>query len=179
MLSFCKAALVGVCTSRDYESVTELLGPLPAGQARAVLLDCEQTPAYLPYKLLRIIQRHAKGTLNVTHVAPAARVVVPWITELAFEYVLYDEADNTFHFEGTALRDIFDVLTQHPDYYVAPQRYENTISQMDVRRKNVWTEIVQETIIAHCSRNLKTAKCAKKQRANVMMKPHHIGLTLE
>jgi hypothetical protein len=45
-LSFCKAALVGVCTSRDYESVTELLGPLPAGQARAVLLDCEQTPAY-------------------------------------------------------------------------------------------------------------------------------------
>ena len=72
------------------------------------------------YKLLRIIQRHAKGTLNVTHVAPAARVVVPWITELAFEYVLYDEADNTFHFEGTALRDIFEVLTQHPDYGLAP-----------------------------------------------------------
>ena len=63
-LSFCKAALVGVCTSRDYESVTELLGTLPAGQARAVLLNCEQTPAYLPYKLLRIIQRHAKGTLE-------------------------------------------------------------------------------------------------------------------
>ena len=123
-LSFCKAALVGVCTSRDYESVTELLGPLPAGQARAVLLDCEQTPAYLPYKLLRIIQRHAKGTLNASRVAPAARPIVQWISELDFDFVLYDEADNTFHFEGTALRDIFEVLTQHPDYYVAPQRYE-------------------------------------------------------
>ena len=124
VLSFCKAALVGVCTSRDYESVTELLGTLPAGQARAVLLNCEQAPAYLPYKLLRLVQRHAKGTLNATHVAPAARVVVPWISELAFDFVLYDEADNTFHFEGTALRDVFDVLTQHPDYYVAPQRFE-------------------------------------------------------
>jgi hypothetical protein len=123
-LSFCKAALVGVCTSRDYESVTELLGPLPAGQARAVLLNCEQTPAYLPYKLLRLVQRHAKGTLNATHVAPAARPIVQWISELDFDFVLYDEADNTFHFEGTALRDIFEVLTQHPDYYVAPQRYE-------------------------------------------------------
>ncbi len=124
VLSFCKAALVGVCTSRDYESVTELLGTLPAGQARAVLLNCEQTPAYLPYKLLRLVQRHAKGTLNATHVAPAARVVVPWLSALEFEYVLYDEADQTLHFEGTALRDVFDVLTQHPDYYVAPQRYE-------------------------------------------------------
>ena len=124
VLSFCKAALVGVCTSRDYESVTELLGPLPAGQARAVLLDCEQTPAYLPYKLLRIIQRHAKGTLNASRVAPAARPIVKWISELDFDFVLYDEADNTLHFEGTALRDIFEVLTQHPDYYVAPQRYE-------------------------------------------------------
>ena len=54
VLSFCKAALVGVCTSRDYESVTKLLGTLPAGQARAVLLNCEQAPAYLPYKLLRL-----------------------------------------------------------------------------------------------------------------------------
>ena len=80
VLSFCKAALVGVCTSRDYESVTKLLGTLPAGQARAVLLNCEQTPAYLPYELLRLVQRHAKGTLNATHVAPAARVVVPWIS---------------------------------------------------------------------------------------------------
>ena len=124
VLSFCKAALVGVCTSRDYESVTKLLGTLPAGQARAVLLNCEQAPAYLPYKLLRLVQRHAKGTLNAMHVAPAARVVVPWISELDFDFVLYDEADNTFHFEGTASRDIFDVLTQHPDYYVAPQRYE-------------------------------------------------------
>jgi hypothetical protein len=124
VLSFCKAALVGVCTSRDHESVTELLGTLPAGQARAVLLNCEQTPAYLPYKLLRLVQRHAKGTLNATHVAPAARVVVPWLSSLEYEYVLYDEADQTLHFEGTALRDVFDVLTQHPDYYVAPQRYE-------------------------------------------------------
>ena len=123
-LSFCKAALVGVCTIRDYESVTELLGTLPAGQARAVLLNCEQTPAYLPYKLLRMVQRHAKGTLNATHVAPAARPIVPWISELGFDFVLYNEADNTFHFEGTASRDIFDVLTQHPDYYVAPQRYQ-------------------------------------------------------
>ena len=123
-LLFCKAALVGVCTSRDYESVTKLLDTLPMGQARAVLLNCEQAPAYLPYKLLRLVQRHAKGNLNATHVAPAARVVVPWISELKLDYVLYDEADNTFHFEGTALRDIFEVLTQHPDYYVAPQRYE-------------------------------------------------------
>ena len=61
VLSFCKAALVGVCTSRDYESVTKLLGTLPAGQARAVLLNCEQTPAYLPYELLRLVQRHANG----------------------------------------------------------------------------------------------------------------------
>ena len=44
--------------------------------------------------------------------------------ELDFGFVLYNEADNTFHFEGTASRDVFDVLTQHPDYYVAPQRYE-------------------------------------------------------
>ena len=124
VLSFCKAALVGVCTSRDYESVTELLGTLPAGQARAVLLNCEQAPAYLPYKLLRLVQRHAKGTLNASRVAPAARGVVPWISELDFDFVLYDEADQTLHFEGTALRDVFDVLTQHPDYYVAPQRYE-------------------------------------------------------
>ena len=42
-LLFCKAALVGVCTSRDYESITKLLGTLPAGQARAVLLkSCYQ-----------------------------------------------------------------------------------------------------------------------------------------
>ena len=33
VLSFCKAALVGVCTSRDYESVTKLLGTLPAGHS--------------------------------------------------------------------------------------------------------------------------------------------------
>ena len=38
------------------------------GQARAVLLNCEQAPAYLPYKLLRLVQRHAKGTLNATQV---------------------------------------------------------------------------------------------------------------
>ena len=124
VLSFCKAALVGVCTSRDYESVTELLGTLPTGQARAVLLNCEQTPAYLPYKLLRLVQRHAKGTLNAMHVPPAARVVVPWISELDFDFVLYDEADQTLHFEGRALEDVFAVLEQHPDYYVAPQRYE-------------------------------------------------------
>ena len=29
--------------------------------------------------------------------------------------MLYDEADNTFHFEGTASRDIFEVLTLAPD----------------------------------------------------------------
>ena len=113
-----------VCTTGDYESVNELIGTLPAGQARAVLLNCAKTPAYTPYKLLRMVQRHAKGTLNASHVAPAARVVVPWISELDFDFVLYDEADQTLHFEGTALRDVFDVLTQHPDYYVAPQRYE-------------------------------------------------------
>ena len=39
-LLFCKAALVGVCTSRDYESITKLLDTLPMGQARAVLLNC-------------------------------------------------------------------------------------------------------------------------------------------
>ena len=123
-LSFCKAALVGVCTTGDYDSVNELIGTLPAGQARAVLLNCAKTPAYTPYKLLRMVQRHAKGSLNASHVAPAARGVVPWLSELEFDFVLYDEADQTLHFEGTALRDIFDVLTQHPDYYVAPQRYE-------------------------------------------------------
>ena len=89
-----------------------------------MLLNCEQTPAYLPYKLLRLVQRHAKGTLNATRVTPAARPIVPWLWELDFDFVLYDEADNTFHFEGTELRDIFEVLTQHPDYYVAPQRDE-------------------------------------------------------
>ncbi len=123
-LSFCKAALVGVCTPGDYESVNELIGTLPAGQARAVLLNCEKSPAYVPFKLLRMVQRHAKGNLNASQVAPAARGVVPWLAELDFDYVLYDEADQTLHFEGTALRDVFDVLTQHPDYYVAPQRYE-------------------------------------------------------
>jgi hypothetical protein len=65
-----------------------------------------------------------RTTTPPTHVAPAVRVVVPWISELDFDFVLYDEADQTLHFEGTALRDVFDVLTQHPDYYVAPQRYE-------------------------------------------------------
>ena len=59
-LSFCKAALVGVCTPGDYESVNELIGTLPAGQARAVLLNCEKSPAYVPFKLLRMVQRHAK-----------------------------------------------------------------------------------------------------------------------
>jgi hypothetical protein len=71
-----------------------------------------------------MVQRHAKGQLNATQVSPAARGIVPWLAELDFDYVLYDEADQTLHFEGTALRDIFDVLTQHPDYYVAPQRFE-------------------------------------------------------
>ena len=123
-LSFCKAALVGVCTSRDYESVTELLGTLPAGQARAVLLNCEQAPAYVPFKLLRLVQRQAKGIINATRVAPAARPVLPWLSSLEYEYVLYDEADQTLHFEGTALEDVFAVLEQHPDYYVAPQRFE-------------------------------------------------------
>ena len=123
-LSFCKAALVGVCTSRDYESVTKLLGMLPAGQARAVLLNCEQAPAYLPYKLLRLVQRQAKGILNATRVAPAARPVLPWLSSLEYKFVLYDEADQTLHFEGTALEDVFAVLEQHPNYYVAPQRYE-------------------------------------------------------
>ena len=115
---------VGVCTPGDYESVNELIRTLPAGQARAVLLNCAKTPAYTPYKLLRMVQRHAKGNLNASQVAPAARGVVPWLSSLEYEFVLYDEADQTLHFEGTALRDIFDVLTQHPDYYVAPQRYE-------------------------------------------------------
>ena len=115
---------VGVCTTGDYELVNELIGTLPAGQARAVLLNCAKTPAYTPYKLLRMVQRHAKGNLNASHVAPAARGVVPWLEELDFEYVLYDEADQTLHFEGTALEDVFAVLEQHPNYYVAPQRYE-------------------------------------------------------
>ena len=119
-LSFCKAALVGVCTPGDYESVNELIGTLPAGQARAVLLNCEKSPAYIPFKLLRMVQRHAKGNLNASQVAPAARGVVPWLAELDFDYVLYDEADQTLHFEGTALRDVFDVLTQHPDCCAAP-----------------------------------------------------------
>ena len=94
-LSFCKAALVGVCTPGDYESVNELIGTLPAGQARAVLLNCEKSPAYVPFKLLRMVQRHAKGNLNASQVAPAARGVVPWLAELDFDYVLYDEADQT------------------------------------------------------------------------------------
>ena len=163
VLSFCKAALVGVCTSRDYESVTKLLGTLPAGQARAVLLNCEQAPAYLPYKLLRLVQRHAKGTLNATHVAPATRVVVPWITELAFEYVLYDEADNTFHFEGTASRDVFDVLTQHPDYYVAPQRYEKgwSGSPRSILRGNL-TKVGQNTCEAELPRFVYNRDCVNK-----------------
>ena len=97
-----------------------MIGTLPAGQARAVLLNCEKSPAYVPFKLLRMVQRHAKGNLNASQVAPAARGVVPWLAELDFDYVLYDEADQTLHFEGTALRDVFDVLTQHPDYYAAP-----------------------------------------------------------
>ena len=124
VLSFCKAALVGVCTAGDYESVSEMLATLPAGQARAVLLNCAKTPAYTPYKLLRMVQRFAKGNLNATQVAPAARGVVPWLAELDFDYVLYDEADQTLHFEGTALEDVLAVLEQHPDYYVAPQRFE-------------------------------------------------------
>ena len=162
-LLFCKAALVGVCTSRDYESVTELLGTLPTGQARAVLLNCEQTPAYLPYKLLRLVQRHAKGTLNAMHVAPAARVVVPWISELDFDFVLYDEADNTFHFEGTALRDVFDVLTQHPDYYVAPQRYEKgwSGSPRSILRGNL-TKVGQNTCEAELPRFVYNRDCVNK-----------------
>ena len=161
VLSFCKAALVGVCTSRDYESVTKLLGTLPAGQARAVLLNCEQAPAYLPYKLLRLVQRHAKGTLNATHVAPAARVVVPWISEL--DFVLYNEADNTFHFEGTALRDIFEVLTQHPDYYVAPQRYEKgwSGSPRSILRGNL-TKVGQNTCEAELPRFVYNRDCVNK-----------------
>ena len=163
VLSFCKAALVGVCTSRDYESVTKLLGTLPAGQARAVLLNCEQAPAYLPYKLLRLVQRHAKGTLNATHVAPAARPIVPWLAALAFEYVLYDEADNTFHFEGTALRDIFEVLTQHPDYYVAPQRYEKgwSGSPRSILRGNL-TKVGQNTCEAELPRFVYNRDCVNK-----------------
>ena len=163
VLSFCKAALVGVCTSRDYESVTKLLGTLPAGQARAVLLNCEQAPAYLPYKLLRLVQRHAKGTLNATHVAPAARPIVPWLSELEFDFVLYDEADNTFHFEGTALRDIFDVLTQHPDYYVAPQRYEKgwSGSPRSILRGNL-TKVGQNTCEAELPRFVYNRDCVNK-----------------
>ena len=65
-------------------------------------LNCEHTPADLPYQRLRLVQRHAKGTLNATRVAPAARPIVSWLWELDFDFVLYDEADNTFHFEGTA-----------------------------------------------------------------------------
>ena len=71
-----------------------------------------------------MVQRHAKGNLNASQVAPAARGVVPWLSSLEYEFVLYDEADQTLHFEGTALEDVFAVLEQHPNYYVAPQRYE-------------------------------------------------------
>ena len=124
-LSFCKAALVGVCTPGDYESVNELIGTLPAGQARAVLLNCAKTPAYTPYKLLRMVQRHAKGNLNASQVAPAARGVVPWLSSLEYEFVLYDEADQTLHFEsGHDLAHVFAVLDAVGRSFVVPQRYE-------------------------------------------------------
>ena len=54
-----------------------MLGTLLAGQARAVLLNCEKSPAYVPFKLLRMVQRHAKGQFERSQVAPAARGVVP------------------------------------------------------------------------------------------------------
>ena len=87
--------------------------------------------------------------LDDHHVAPAARVVVPWLSSLEYEYVLYDEADQTLHFEGTALEDVFAVLEQHPDYYVAPQRYEKG-----------WGGIPRFVLQGNLSRSMN--KCAEK-----------------
>ena len=88
-------------------------------------LDFEYVPDHAFYILLELLKNSMRASCEASpEDPPAVRVVVPWISELDFDFVLYDEADNTFHFEGTASRDVFDVLTQHPDYYVAPQRYE-------------------------------------------------------
>jgi len=122
-LSFCHAVLVGVCTATDRDDVAALLATLP-GQGRVVLLKCRDAPAYLPFKLIRLVQRRAKGQLDDLRVAPAARGIVQWLNALEFEFMLYNEADQTLHFEGPGRADAFAVLAQHPAYYVAPQRYE-------------------------------------------------------
>ena len=52
--------------------------------------------------------------------------------------MLYDESDQTLHFEGTSRDDAFSVLARHQDHVLMPQRYEKRhgANAVLIRREN-------------------------------------------
>jgi len=106
-------ALVGVCHDRDADDVRRrVFARLPEGRAAVVVLDCADAPVYLPPALLRAVQRALGGD-------PGR----PRVDAAGVDFVLYDEADQTLHFDRGP-GDAFGVLGAAPRAFVAPQRYE-------------------------------------------------------
>ena len=93
-----------------------MLSRLPAGRADVVVLDCADAPVYLPPALLRAVQRALAADPGD---APGRAAV----DASGVDFVLYDEADQTIHFERGP-GDVFGVLGAAPRAFVAPQRYE-------------------------------------------------------
>ena len=114
-------ALVGVCADRDADDVTRrVLSRLPADRASVVVLDCAAAPVYLPPTLLRGIQRALSAAA-----AGAAAPGRPSIDVGGVDFVVYDEADQTLHFErDESPGDVYAALARAPRAFVAPQRYE-------------------------------------------------------
>ena len=114
-LRVARSALVGVCTRRDYDDVAQaVLARLPRDRAAVELLDCGAAPGHLPFHLLRRVQAALRGATG------------SWIDgRKPVDYVLYDEADQTLHFEsGRDLAHVFAVLDAVGRSFVVPQRYE-------------------------------------------------------
>ena len=115
---------VGVCTERDRDAVeAHVLARLPRGRARVELLPCGAAPGYLPFDLLRLVQKVVKRRATVGRVPGADDA--HWLDDLPLEYVLYDESDQTLHFESpAAVENCFAVLHRDARAVLMPQRYE-------------------------------------------------------
>ena len=73
------------------------------------MLDCG-APAYLPFRLLRRVQAALRDGAPPLPFAPS--------------HVLYDEADQTLHFDQNVAADAYAAIEQIPDAIVVPQRYQ-------------------------------------------------------
>ena len=125
-LRVARSALVGVCSRRDADDVeTRVLSRLPSQRATVALLDCDHAPGHLPFHLLRFVQEALKAP-TPEEAGETPNPHRAWVdARRPVDYVLYDEADQTLHFETPHdLANVFAVLDAVDKAFVVPQRYE-------------------------------------------------------